>query len=62
MCWPKRRRRDAGAAQFRLRSHYAEDMAACRIGLHAEQEVRRSEIEEAQRVRLHHLGQVQHAA
>jgi hypothetical protein len=53
---------DAGAAQFRLGGDDAEDVARGGVGLHAEQQVGRGEIEEAQRVRLDHLRQVQHAA
>src|SRR5271165_4590724 len=53
---------DAGAAQFRPGGDDAEDMARFGVGLHAQQQVGRGEIKEAQRVGLNHLGQIQHAA
>ena len=52
---------DAGAAQLRLGGRHAENVAHLGIGLHAQKQVGRGEIEEAQRVRLHHLRQIQHA-
>ena len=62
MCWPKRRSADPGAAQLGLRGDHAEDVAGLGVGLHAQQQVGRGEIEEAQRVRLDHLGEIEHAA
>ena len=53
---------DSCASQFRPCGGNAEDVALCRIGFHAQQQIGRRKMEEAQRVRLHHLGQVQHAA
>ena len=53
---------NAGEAQLRLRGDDAEYMACRGVGLHAQQQVRRGKIEEAQGVRLDHLRQVQHAA
>jgi hypothetical protein len=52
---------DAGAAQVGPGGGHAEDVALGGVGLHAQQQIGRREMEEAQRVRLHHLGQVQHA-
>jgi len=52
---------NAGAAQLRFGRDNAEDIAGSGIGLHAEKKIRRREVEKAQRVRLHHLGQVEHA-
>ena len=62
MLWPKRRRADTGAAKFRLGGGDAEECCALRVGFHAQKQIGRGEIEEAERVRLHHLRQVQHAA
>ena len=59
---PKAAQSHAGAAQFRLGRGHAQNIAQLGIGLHAQQQIGRGEIEEAQRVRLHHLRQVQHAA
>ena len=52
---------DAGAAQLRLGRGKPKNIAHLGIGLHAQQQVGRGQIEEAERVRLHHLRQVQHA-
>ena len=52
---------DAGAAQFGLGGDYAEDVPYLGVGLHAQQKVGRGQIEEAERVRLHHLREVEHA-
>ena len=51
---------DAVARQLRVGLHQAEDVALRRVGVHAEQQVGRAEVEEAERVRLHDLRQVQH--
>ncbi len=52
---------DAGAAQLRLGCGKPKNIAQLGVGLHAQQQVGRGQIEEAERVRLHHLRQVQHA-
>src|SRR5579863_1544193 len=52
---------DAGAAEFRVGRGETDDVAHLGIGIHAQQQVGGGEIEEAERVRLHHLRQVQHA-
>ena len=44
-----------------MRLHQPEDVAAGRIGVHPEQQVRRRQVEEAERVRLDQLGQVDDA-
>ena len=48
-------------AEFRLGRRHAEDVPLCRVRFHAQQQVRRRQMEEAQRVRLHHLREIQHA-
>ena len=52
---------DAGAAQLGLGRRHAQNVAHGGVRVHAQQQVGRGEMEEAQRVRLHHLRQVQHA-
>ncbi len=52
----------ASATQLRSSGGYAEDVPLGRIGLHAQQQVGRGQMEETKRVRLDHLRQVQHAA
>ena len=51
---------DAGQAQVGPGCRHAEDVARCGVGLHAQQQIGRGEMEEAQGVRLDHLGQIQH--
>ncbi len=53
---------DAGAAQFGPGGDDAEDVAGGGVRLHAEEQVGRGEIKEAEGVRLDHLGEIQHAA
>src|SRR5687767_6453101 len=53
---------NAVAGQLWLSREQAEYVARCRLALHAEQQVRRAEIEKAQRMGLDDLGQVDHPA
>ncbi len=53
---------DAGQAQVGPCGGDAEDVARRGVGLHAQQQIRRGEMEEAQGVRLDHLGHIQQAA
>jgi len=52
----------AGAAELGLGGDDAEDVAGDGVGLHAEKQIGRGEIEEAQGVGLDHLGEIEHAA
>ncbi len=61
MCCPKRRRPMPARPSSGLAAATPRMLRSLGIGLHAQQQVGRGEIEEAQRVRLHHLRQVQHA-
>ena len=47
---------DAGARQLGIGLDHADDVADGRIGVHAEQQIGRGEIEEAERMRLHDLA------
>ena len=53
---------DAVARELRVGRDHAEDVARGRVGVHAEQQVGRGQVEEAQRVRLHDLREVEDAA
>ena len=61
-CWPNWRRRMPPRAEFGIRANDAEDVAVFRIGIHAEEQIRRGKIEEAERVRLDDLREIQDAA
>ena len=54
--------RDAVARQLGMLLDQPSDVAAGRVGVHAQQQVRRGEMEEAERVRLHDLRAVQQLA
>ena len=58
---PEAPQRDAGAAQLGFGCRHAQNVPDLGIGLHAQQQIGRGEIKEAQRMRLHHLRQIQHA-
>ena len=53
---------DAVARQLGILLRHSKDVAVRGIGVHAEQQVRRGKMEEAQRVRLHDLRQSEDAA
>src|SRR3974390_13196 len=53
---------NAVASHFRIPGNDAEDIAGCRIGIHAEQKVGRGEVEEAERMRLHDLRKMNQLA
>ena len=50
---------DAVTGQFGVAADHAEDVAARGIGVHAQQQIGRGEMEEAERVGLHDLSAVQ---
>ena len=52
--------RDPVPGQLRMGRHHAEQVPAGGVGVEAEQQVRGGEVEEAQCVRLHDLGEVHH--
>ncbi len=52
---------DAGKAQIGPGRRHAEDVALGGVGLHAQQQIGRGKMEEAQSMGLHHLRQIQHA-
>jgi hypothetical protein len=53
---------DAVASEFRVLFQDTEDVALGGIGVHAEQEVRRGQVEQTQSMRLDHLGKTEDAA
>ena len=59
---PELAQANAVARQLRMCVQHAKDVALGRIGIHAEQKIRRRQMEEAQRMRLHDLRQVHDAA
>src|SRR5208337_161866 len=60
-CWPNLRR-DAVAGQVGVRGENAKNIALRRVGVHAQQQVGRRKMEEAEGVRLHDLAAVQQLA
>ena len=62
ICWPNWRRRMPSRASVGMALHHAEDVARGGVGIHAEEQVGRRQIEEAEGVRLHDLRQVEDAA
>ncbi len=61
MCWPKRRRPMPARPSSGFAATTPKMLRSTGIGVHAEQQVGRGEIEEAEGVRLHDLREVQHA-
>ena len=55
---PELAQRHAGFGHLRVLFDQAEDVAARRVGIEAQQQVRRREVEKAEGVRLHELGAV----
>ena len=53
---------DAAPREVRVGGEHADEVARRRVAVHAEQQVRRRQVEEAERVRLHDLREVQDAA
>ncbi len=56
---PKAAQPDAGASECWICAGHAKDIALGRIGIHAQQQIGRREIEKTQSVRLNGLRQVQ---
>ena len=56
ICWPNCRSRMPSRASSGSRRQHAEDVALRRVGIHAEQQIGRRQMKEAERVGLHDLG------
>ncbi len=61
-CWPNLRSAMPSRASSGMLLEHADHVALGGIGIHAQQQVRRGEMEEAERVRLHELPAVQQLA
>ena len=62
ICWPNRRSWMPARPSSGIDLHHAENIALRFVGIHAQQQIGRGQIEKTQRVRLDHLRQVQQSA